>query len=125
VPTSVPAEPPATTGLSAPTAADLTAALADYYALMPGGTDQGWARLTPAFQTKIARDRQSYESFWNRIDRVVATDISGTPPDRAEATISYYFADGRVAVERTAYQLVQDGGMLKLDSSQVLSSSSG
>jgi hypothetical protein len=140
VPTSVSAEPPptesatqasaqspptATTGPSSPTAADLTAAVSDYYALMPGGTDQGWARLTPAFQTEIAGDRQSYESFWNRIDRVVATDISGTPPDRAEATISYYFADGRVAVERTAYRFVPDAGVLKLDSSEVISSSSG
>ena len=124
--TQAPAQPePATTGPSSPTAADLTAAVANYYALMPGGTDEGWARLTPTFQTEIARNRQSYESFWNRVDRVVATDVSGAPPNSAEATISYYFTDGRVAVERTAYQLVQDGGVFKLDSSEVLSSSSG
>ena len=121
-----PTEPPlATTGPSPPTAADLTSAVTDYYALMPGGTDEGWARLTPAFQTEIARNRQSYEFFWNGIDRVVASNVSGAPPDRAEATISYYFTDGRVAVERTAYRLVRDGGILKLDSSGVLSSRSG
>jgi hypothetical protein len=87
-----------TVGPSAPTAAD-TAGVTDYYALMPTDTDAGWARLTPAFQTKIARNRDSYESFWNGIDRVVATDVTGAPPDRAEATISYFFTDGRVAVE--------------------------
>ena len=77
------------------------------------------------FQTGIAQNRQYYESFWGGVDRVVATDISGDPPDHAEATISYYFTDGRVSVERTTYRLVQDGGILKLDDSAVLSSRTG
>lgn len=110
---------------SSPTAADLAAAVTDYYALMPTNTDEGWARLTPGFQTGIARNRQYYESFWGGVDRVVATDISGDPPDRAEATISYYFTDGRVAVERTSYRMVLDGATLKLDSSEVLNSRTG
>ena len=110
---------------SSPTAADLAAAVADYYALMPTDTDEGWTRLTTTFQTGIARNRTYYESFWNGIDRVIATDISGDPPNHAQATLTYYFADGRVSVERTAYTLVQDGGILKLDNSTVLSSRAG
>jgi hypothetical protein len=103
------------------TAADLAAAVSGYYALMPGTTDEGWTRLTPAFQTGIARDRQYYDSFWGGVDRVVATDVVGTPPNTAEATITYFFADGSTSVERTSYRLVDDGGVLKLDDSTVLS----
>jgi serine/threonine protein kinase len=124
VPTPQPAshKQQATTPPSAPTATDLVTAVKGYYALMPGNTDKGWARLTPAFQTGIAQDRQYYESFWSGIKRVVVSNPSGNPPDTAEATITYYFTDGKVTVERTAYRLVQDGGILKLDNSTVLSS---
>jgi len=108
-----------------PAAADPAAAVADYYNLMPANTDEGWARLTSNFQTGIAQNRQYYESFWHGIDRVDITDIRGDPPDHAEATISYYFTDGRVSVERTSYHLVQDDGILKLDDSTVLSSRTG
>ena len=44
------------------------------------------------------------------------------PPDSAQATLTYYFNDGRVGRERTAYGLVNDGGRLKINSSTVLSS---
>ncbi|HYN73065.1 MAG TPA: protein kinase [Nakamurella sp.] len=115
---------PAAAGASEP-AAELAAAVSGYYALMPANTDAGWALLTPSFQSGIAQDREYYNSFWSGVQRVVATDVTGTPPDTAEATITYYFTDGRVPVERTAYRLVRDGGVLKIDSSSVLSSSTG
>jgi serine/threonine protein kinase len=115
-------QPQETTPTSLPTAAELAAAVTEYYALMPANTDEGWARLTPRFQTGIAQDRGYYESFWGGVDRVLVIDVSGDPPNHAEATISYYFADGRVSVERTTYQLIQDGGTLKIDNSEVLSS---
>jgi hypothetical protein len=44
------------------------------------------------------------------------------PPDSAEATITYYFKDGRVVRERTAYGLVNEEGILKINSTTVLSS---
>ena len=110
---------------SSPTATDLAAAVTDYYALMPADTDGGWAHLTSNFQTGIAQNRQYYESFWGAVDLVRATDVSGAAPDQAEATITYSFADGTVSVERTTYRLVQDEGILKIDSSTVLSSRTG
>jgi hypothetical protein len=110
---------------SPPTAADLAAAVTDYYALMPTDTEEGWSRLTPNFQTSIAQDRAYYQAFWDGVRLVTATDITGIPPDQAEATLTYYFDDGRVSVERTTYRLVQDGGILKLDTSTVQSSQSG
>ena len=81
--------------------------------------------LTPSFQSGIAQDRAYYNSFWGGVQRVVATDVTGTPPDGVEATITYYFTDGRVSVERTEFRLVRDGGVLKIDSSSVLSSRAG
>jgi serine/threonine protein kinase len=110
---------------SSASAADLAAAVTEYYALMPANTGEGWARLTNRFQTGIAQNREYYENFWGGINLVTATDVSGDPPDHAEATITYYFTDGRVSVERTTYQLVQDGPILKLDTSAVLSSVTG
>jgi len=110
---------------AAETAAELAAAVTGYYALMPANTDAGWVLLTPSFQSGIAQDRAYYNSFWGGVQRVVATDVTGTPPDGVEATITYYFTDGRVSVERTEFRLVRDGGVLKIDSSSVLSSRAG
>ena len=106
-------------------AADLAAAVSNYYALMPGNTDAGWTRLTPAFQSGIAQNRDYYNSFWAGVERVVATDVTATGPDTVQATITYTFTDGSVSVERTEYQVVRDGAELKIDNSAVLSSQSG
>jgi len=48
--------------------------------------------------------------------------VRGIPPDSAQATLTYYFNDGRVIRERTAYGLVNEGGRLKINNSTVLSS---
>ena len=107
---------------STPTAAQLARAITSYYALMPGGTDQGWPRMTAYYQTYHAGGRSSYEAFWNAIGRVTASNVSGRSPDHAEATITYYFRDGRVVRERTSYRLVKEGGILKIAASTVISS---
>src|SRR5215218_4413293 len=106
----------------APTAAELRNAITSYYALMPGNTDQAWPRMTASYQANHAGGRQAYERFWDAIGRVVVSDVSGSPPGSAQATLTYYFKDGRVVTERTAYGLVNDGGDLKINSSSVLSS---
>jgi len=115
---------PATSAAPDP-AVQLAAAVTDYYALMPGNTDAGWTQLTGNFQTSIARNRESYNSFWGGVDRVVASDVTSTAPGTVEATITYYFTDGSVSVERTSYQLVQEADGYKIDSSTVLSSRAG
>jgi eukaryotic-like serine/threonine-protein kinase len=105
-----------------PTAAQLAGAITSYYAVMPEGTDQGWPRMTAAYQINHAGGRAAYENFWNAIRRVSATDVSGQPPDHAVATITYWFRDGRVVRERTSYHLVRQDGILKIAESTVLSS---
>jgi hypothetical protein len=49
-------------------------------------------------------------------------DVSASPPDRAQATLTYTFDDGRMVQEVTAYRLVDEGGELKIAETTVLSS---
>ena len=107
---------------STPSARQLAEAITSYYALMPGQTDQAWRRLTPSYRRSPAGGRQGFERFWDSIDRVSVRDTSGNPPDQAATTITYVFKDGRVVTERTAFGLVNDDGILKINTSRVISS---
>ena len=78
--------------------------------------------MTANYQRNHAGGRSGYESFWRPIARVSASNVTGRPPGRAEATIIYYYRNGRVDTERTAFGLVEQGGMLKISSSTVVSS---
>jgi eukaryotic-like serine/threonine-protein kinase len=106
----------------APTADQLAQAITDYYDLLPGDTDQAWDRLTKRYQDGTARSREYFQSFWDQIASVSTSDVTGTAPDSVKATITYTYSDGRVVVERTAFTLVRQGGILKIDSSEVLDS---
>jgi eukaryotic-like serine/threonine-protein kinase len=105
-----------------PTAAQLRRAITSYYALMPRNTDAAWPRMTASYQTNHAGGRRAYQRFWDAVDRISVADVRGIRPWSAQATLTYYFKDGRVVRERTAYGLVNEGGRLKINSSTVLSS---
>ena len=78
--------------------------------------------MTVSYQTNHAGGRQAYQQFWNAVDRISVADVRGMPPSSAQATLTYYFKDGRVVRERTGYGLVNERGRLKINSSTVLSS---
>ncbi|HEX5906919.1 MAG TPA: protein kinase [Propionibacteriaceae bacterium] len=105
-----------------PTSAQLRRAITSYYALMPRNTDAAWPRMTASYQTNHAGGRQAYQRFWDAVDRISVADVRGIRPRSAQATLTYYFKDGRVVRERTAYGLVNEGGRLKINSTTVLSS---
>ena len=107
---------------SAPTSAELAQFLDNYYAPLPGDRDAGWEQLTARYRSEIAHGRDAYERFWTGVAAVAVTDVVGVAPDQAEATLTYYFTDGRVVVERTSYQIVREDGTLKFDYSTVLTS---
>ncbi len=94
-----------------------------YYALMPENTAEGWPLMTAYYKANTARSRRSYERFWSDFERVTVRRLSATPPDRARATIIYYYKDGRVMTELTSIRLVEEDGIFKLDDHTVLSSS--
>jgi eukaryotic-like serine/threonine-protein kinase len=125
LPTPGAVAPPAGSVAGTPTSAQLADAVSSYYALMPGNLDAGWARLTASYQVNTAKGRGGYSGFWNTVSRVTATNVTGSAPSTAEATITYYMKDGRVIQERTRYGLVVEGGVLKINTSTVLSSAGG
>lgn len=105
-----------------PTDAELARAVRDYYALLPGDTDAGWARLTDRYRSTTSGSRATYERFWGSVSSVDVRQATGSAPGSVVATLRYAFDDGRRFEERTAYSLVDDGGILKIDRSSVLSS---
>jgi eukaryotic-like serine/threonine-protein kinase len=120
--TRAPAPTTAPTVRGTPTAAELRRAITSYYALMPRNTNAAWPRMTASYQTNHAGGRQAYQRFWDAIDRVTVANVRAIPPYSAQATLTYYFKDGRVVRERTAYGFVSDNGRLKINSTTVLSS---
>ena len=78
--------------------------------------------MTADYQENHAGGRDAYEAFWGEISDVGIADISASAPDQAQATLTYYFRDGRVVEEVTAYRLEDEGGQLKIAATDVLSS---
>jgi serine/threonine protein kinase len=106
----------------AATAAQLRQAITSYYALLPRNTEAAWPGMTDSYQRNHAGGRLAYQRFWDAISKISLTNVKGSPPRSAQVTITYYFKDGRVIRERTAYGLINDNGRLKINSSTVLSS---
>jgi serine/threonine protein kinase len=101
----------------------LTRAVKDYYDLLPKRTDEAWARLTSSYQATHAGGWDAYQTFWDSIDKVDVSGATANPPGSVAAMITYTYQDGRVVAERTVFGLVRQGGVLKIDSTSVLSSS--
>jgi hypothetical protein len=97
-------------------------AITDYYALIPDDLPTAWQRLTPKYQQNHAGGFTGYQKFWNPIQRVVVSGVTTSQGGAVEATISYFFKDGRIVEERTSYGLVAEEGQWKIDSSTVRSS---
>jgi serine/threonine protein kinase len=97
-------------------------AITDYYALMPGDLPAAWKRLTANYQQDHAGGFPGYQSFWNGVQRVSASDVVAKQGDTVDATIDYFLTDGRVIEERTSYMLVAEDGLWKIDRSTVHSS---
>jgi serine/threonine protein kinase len=110
--------PPSSTAAppnGAATAQDLANAIVDYFNVVPGDLDAGWARLTPRFQNTTAQDRQTYDDYWNSVERVDVSNARGEPPHSASATLTYHYKDGRVVTQYTQFRFLRQGGVLKID----------
>ena len=105
-----------------PTGQQLAAAISSYYTLVPRNLDQAWPLMTADYQTRHAGGRAAYDRFWGGFSAVSATQVSGSSPSTATALITYTRLDGTVVRERTTFGLVNEGGVLKIASSAVMSS---
>lgn len=123
-----PAEPPPTTPPAAQEAPPATAeqrivdTITGYYALMPGDLDTAWQLMTADYQENHVGGREAYGAFWGDVAAVEVTDVIAVAPDAGQATLTYTFSDGSVVQEVTAYRLVDEGGVLKIAATEVLSS---
>jgi eukaryotic-like serine/threonine-protein kinase len=102
-------------------AADPANAVLEYYALMPGGTDEGWTRMTPRFQAFPARNRQNYQLYWNGVRDVRAYGVNAKG-NTVNVTLDLFFKDGRSFREQHRYTLVNQNGRWLLDTVDVVSS---
>ncbi|WP_457101318.1 protein kinase domain-containing protein [Microbacterium sp. P5_E9] len=96
--------------------------ISGYYAMLPGDLDSAWPTMTADYQENHAGGRGGYEAFWSTVDALEIADVSASAPDRAQATLTYHFRDGRVVQEVTSFQLVDEEGALKIAATDVLSS---
>ena len=106
-----------------PTSAQLAGAISRYYSLVPSRLDEAWPLMTADYQRRVAGGRQAYENFWNGFSTVTATEVEGSAPSTATALITYTTKDGAVIRERTTFGMVNEGGVLKINSSNVTSRS--
>jgi hypothetical protein len=97
-------------------------AISGYYGMMPGDRDGAWQLMTTDYQENHAGGRGGYEAFWSTISEVSVADVAATGPDSGQATLTYHFTDGRVVEEVTAYRFQDEGGVLKIAATEVLSS---
>lgn len=100
----------------------LQEAITDYYALVPGNLPAAWNRLTANYQHNHAGGFTGYQNFWSPVQRVAVVDVSAAQGDAVDATIDYFFKDGKVIEEQTSYGLVTEDGLWKINSSTVHSS---
>jgi serine/threonine protein kinase len=117
-----PSTTPAVSGGPQDTPEQLQGAITDYYALVPGNLPAAWNRLTTNYQQSHAGGFTGYQNFWSPVQRVTVVDVSATQGNVVDATIDYFFNDGRVVEEQTSYGLVTEDGLWKIDSSTVHSS---
>jgi eukaryotic-like serine/threonine-protein kinase len=94
----------------------------DYYSLVPGDLDRAWPLMTADYQVNHVGGRDAFGAFWGEVTDVAISDVSASSPNEAQATLTYTFADGRTVQEVTAYRLVDEGGVLKIAATDVLSS---
>ncbi|WP_448808841.1 serine/threonine-protein kinase [Agromyces bauzanensis] len=92
------------------------------YAMLPGDLDRAWPLMTEDYQVNHVGGRDAFGAFWGEVAQVEVADVSASPPDAAQATLTYHFTDGSVVQEVTAYRLVDEGGVLKIAATEVLSS---
>ncbi len=78
--------------------------------------------MTRNYQQSHAGGFAAYQQFWGAIQRVTTSNVTAQPDGSVQATITYYYKDGRVVNEPTNFVLVNENGELKIADSTPLSS---
>ncbi|GAA2685227.1 MULTISPECIES: serine/threonine-protein kinase [Actinosynnema] len=94
-----------------PQTAPVDQGLRDYYSLLPGNTEAGYARLTDNFKAGRAGTYQGYAGFWQTISSVSLTDVQVVGPNQVRATVVYNGGSR----ETNTFTLVQSNGQWLID----------
>jgi len=108
---------PTANSVAAPVGGSIEATVRDYYALInEGRLDDGFARLSPAYQNRTGK--ASYQGFWRTISKVEV--VSVTPGARsASLQLRYTRRDGSVTTEGGLMRFTEAGdGTLLIDDLQ-------
>jgi len=87
--------------------------LTDYFRKAPGGTDQGWALLTPRYQGQVGRG--SYNGFWDTIRSVDVGRVTSAGAHDVDVTLTYTRTDGSTTTEQHRITLVRSGDGYLID----------
>jgi eukaryotic-like serine/threonine-protein kinase len=87
--------------------------LSNYFSKAPGGTDAGWALLTPRYQQEIGRG--SYDGFWSTIRSVDVGEVRTAGGNTVDASLTYTRTDGSTTTEQHQLTLVPSGGGYLID----------
>ena len=101
-------------GHGRPSAQQLADAVSNYFQVVPSDLNTGWNLLTPHFQATRAQSWTVYQDYWNSVERVDVTSVSGQPPHTAIASLVYHYKDGRVVSQTTTFTLQRQDGVLKI-----------
>lgn len=95
-------------------------AIVAYYGLLPDNTAAAWNLLTPAYQQGQAGGRSNYDSFWSSF-RSIEVSNERMQGGQVLADLRYTSTNGTVSTETRSFQLVPEGGILKIAQSSVVS----
>ncbi len=111
--------------LGAPTAADLVQTVEDYFSLVPGHLQAGWARLTQQFQRGTGKGLVNYLKYWHTVERVQMRHPIPRPPHIVLATITTYYKNGHVVTSLYRFHVKRDHGVLKIAKADTITSRAG
>jgi serine/threonine protein kinase len=107
--------PPGGAGAGEASPQELSDAVTNYFQIVPGDLNTGWTLLTNHFQVTRAQDWQTYRDYWDTVDHVDVTSVQGFPPHAATADLVYYYKNGQVVRQRTTFEFLRQGGVLKIN----------
>jgi eukaryotic-like serine/threonine-protein kinase len=97
---------------------DYEQAVRDYYALLPGNTEQAFQLLTGRAKRKSG-GRETYDAFWNTID-TVQVEQAEAQGNAVSAVLLYVAKSGATSREKYAFSLKQENGQLLIDNYRLL-----
>ncbi|MFD7653086.1 protein kinase [Actinosynnema sp. NPDC059797] len=110
--------PPATY-TSTPTRQQQEQAVRDYYELVPGNLEDGWARLAPSLQGAQG-GFESYKNWWDRVESVELDEVEYNEDFAYVIDVTFHMKDGTTSEEKKLIVLQWAQQSLFIESEQNL-----